>query len=47
MACPSAEYSIIDDQGFPQNLCMRKLHIVPRFGGNAETFQTMNVSIFF
>lgn len=33
MACPLAEYSVIDDQGFPQNLYMRKLHIVPRFEG--------------
>lgn len=39
MACPLAEYSIIDDQGFPQNLCMRKLHIVPRFGGMQKPFR--------
>lgn len=46
MACPLAEYSIGDDQGFPQNLYMRKLHIVPRFGGIQKS-QTMNVPIFF
>lgn len=39
MACPLAEYSIIDDQGFPQNLYMRKLHIVPRFGGMQKIFR--------
>lgn len=33
MACLLTEYSIIDDQRFPQNLYMRKSHIVPRFGG--------------
>lgn len=46
MACPLAEYSVVDDQGFPQNLYMRKLHTVPRFGG-IQKIQTMNVSIFF
>lgn len=46
MACPLAEYSVGDDQGFPQSLYMRKLHIVPRFRG-IQTSQTMNVSIFF
>lgn len=39
MACPLAEYSIIDDQGFPQNLYMRKLHIVPRLGGIQKIFR--------
>lgn len=39
MACLLAESSIIDDQGFPQNLYVRKLHIVPRFGGNPENFR--------
>lgn len=39
MACPLAEYSVLDDQGFPHNLYMRKLHIVPRFGGMQKIFR--------
>lgn len=35
----SLKYSIIDDQGFPQNPYVRKLHIVPRFGGIEEIFR--------
>ena len=45
MACPLAEYSVLDDQGFPHNLYMRELHTAPR-SGEAEKFQTVNASIF-
>lgn len=33
LACPVVNYCMVDDQGLPQNLYVRKLHTVPRFRG--------------
>jgi hypothetical protein len=32
VACPLADYSMIDEEGFPQNLYVRKPHVAPRLG---------------